>query len=166
MHSEISRIDKLLFVIKEFGKEGKLDGRLKLMKIMFFLEHLDIEKDRLVPENLFSDNEFIIYKYGPFSFEVMNDLTKLKNEGVIQELLQGGYYIVPILTDKGIKRVNEIEGKLKQSELERINKIKDIFGNLGGKQLEKKSLEYLKISPSEKESHRGTPISSIISKSG
>lgn len=158
----VSREDKLLYVINELSKSQNFDGRLKLMKTMFFLEHLDFENDKLTPEHLFSDSQFIIYKFGPFSFDVMNDMIKLSNNNLIEEFCISGYNIVPMMTKKGEIRVESIKNSLSQNELKRMEKIKEMFDDFSGKELEEKSLEYLGITHEDKEDLMGEPVEDLI----
>lgn len=157
--------EKLLYVIKEFTRNDKLDGRLKLMKLMFFLEHLDIEKSILVPTRLFCNNEFIIYKYGPFSFKVMKNLEQLKKDGLVDEdSVKGmnGFYKVPRITEKGEEKLDEINHKISHGDIDRVEKIRELFEKQSGKTLEKVSLDYLKIVFEDKEIYIGKSVSEII----
>lgn len=52
------------------------------MKLMFLLEHYDPEKGKLTKKQ-FLGNEFIIYRFGVFSFDVMRDYINLLQQGII-----------------------------------------------------------------------------------
>ena len=156
-----SEEEKLLYVIGRLLKDSLMNGRKKLMKMMFFIEHFSIEEDRLVPNNLYSKNEFIIYKFGPFSYDVMNSLIELKKHNLIEEKIIN-MNVVAELTDEGKRRQNELENMIDNETKEHIQKIEDKFGKKSSKELENLSLEYLGISPKEKESFIGNPVSVII----
>lgn len=151
--------DKLLYVVGSM----KIDGRLKLMKMMFFLEHLDVKMDKLLPDTMFSKNEFVVYKYGPFSFDVVRQIQELKESGLITETLGDEGHIVPILTDKGKMRFEEVKKELSTDNIDRVNTIKQRFDKFSGGELATKSLEYLGIKKSDKERYLGVPVSVIVS---
>lgn len=159
---DISTSDKLLYIISKNSDEGVLDGRKKLTKLVFFTEFLDIDQDRLSTSKKLGDFDFIIYKYGPFSHDLMDDFDNLKDEGFIQEN-QSSYTYDIHLTEKGEGRLEEIMGELDEDELDQIRKVSDHFADLDGGTLENLSLEYLGITKEEKQNYIGMPIDVILS---
>jgi len=65
--------NSILYIL---NRVKNLEGRLKLMKLMFLLEHYDFDKNKLTNQKIIGNN-FIIYHHGPFSFEVYNELLKM-----------------------------------------------------------------------------------------
>lgn len=160
---EPSRKDFLLASIDLLSTKSKIYGRKKLMKLMFFLEHLDIERDTLTPDQKFCKNEFVIYDYGPFSFDVMDDFGELKEEGKITENTEYRPYTIE-LTNAGKKKFGKIKEKMDQDKVRRIGEINERFSDKLGWELEKLSLNYLKVEDEkEKRLLKGTPVRVVIS---
>jgi len=150
--------EKLLYVIERM----KIDGRLKLMKLMFFLEHLDLKTNKLTPDKIFSGNEFIIYRFGPFSFDVVNSMQKLKENDLVVESSPDGSHIVPSLSDKGKDEIQKVKEEMSKECINRVNEIKEKFDSFSGRELENKSLEYLHIKKEDKGRYLGVPVAVII----
>lgn len=138
---------------------GRVEGRTKLMKLVFFSEYYDTENDSLQDEEqmgLFDD--FIIYNHGPFSRDLMNVFDSLKEEGLVEEetelTFKGNRRKVIHLTEDGEKKVD--------SGNNRVSSITDDFGNMSASKLEELSLNFLDISREEKEQYRYTHVSEII----
>lgn len=130
------------------GKLGtRNEGRKKLMKLLFLVEHFDPTKERLIKKGLLG-NDFIIYRYGVFSFDVMGDYTSLINRGLIGEqpikMLEG----TPIPLDESLKsRIDDIVYK---------------FGGYSSYHLEISTLEMLKLNKQTKLKHQGEDVSDFI----
>lgn len=153
--------DRLLALIEQGSDaDGRVFGRKKLIKLAFFAKYLDLDEDRLTTSSKFGDFNFIIYDYGPFSFDVMNEFDKLKEEDLVQEKKGPLGYTIR-LTERGKTRANKIENKLEE-ENERLDKIADDFAELNGGQLEDMSLEYLGIDKDDKPRLSGTPVEAVI----
>jgi len=134
----------LLYLLSRLGR---CEGRKKLMKLMFLVEHFDPGLGRLVRKSLLGDS-FLIYHYGVFSFEVMNCYNELVKEGKIRE--------GPLGLESDLKV--ELQEKLR----ERVDGVIERFGNLTGYELEVRTLKMLGIEPSEKDRYFGRPVESII----
>jgi len=152
--------DILLFSISFLSRDGIIQGRKKLMKLMFLLEHLDIKRKKLVPDKMFTGNNFIIYKYGPFSFQVMDDLDKLKKDGCITEENSAGEIKIKI-TESGKEKIQNID--IGEGKIERLEMIKNNYCNMTGKQLEDLSLKLLGIKKEDKEKIIGIPVTLFLS---
>jgi len=143
---EKSTSNVILYIIDKLG--GSIEGRKKLMKLMFLIEHWDPVKG-LTREGPLK-NEFIIYYYGVFSFEVMENFIKLVQEGKIED----GF---------PIKLKNKIEIKINDEKLkEKVDKVLEQFKNKSGYELEIETLKMLKIQPFEKNKYFGKSIREII----
>lgn len=156
---EVNKKDYLLHVIDQICKinsKGCVLGRKQLMKVMFFLEHYDISKRKLIPEKSIGNN-FIIYHYGPFSFEIMDEVIELRKEGFVEE---SGYSIT--ITKEGREHLSKIRKKIPLDKQKKIESIVKIFGTKDGNYLEGLSLEMLKIRPEKKPSFMGMSVSAII----
>ena len=69
--------NSIIYLVKQLG--DKVEGRKKIMKLMFLLTHYDLNKGKPTKQS-FLDNEFIIYHYGVFSFEVIDSFIELIKE--------------------------------------------------------------------------------------
>jgi uncharacterized protein YwgA len=141
---------------------GTVEGRTKLMKLIFFSEYYDPESDSLQPEErmgVFDD--FIIYNHGPFSRDLMDVFDSLKEEGLIEEetelTFRGNRRKVIHLTDEGWDEVEEMD-----SEEGVISDICKTFGKESASTLEDLCLEMLGLNCEEKDQYRFTPVSKII----
>jgi len=158
-----SKEKELLISIRYFSLKEEISGRKKLMKLMFFLEHFDFNQEKLTSKHQFCKNEFLIYKYGPFSFDVMNNLEKLKKEGYITE--EGRGYPEPItikLTDKGLKEIDKHKPLNEEFE-NQLLKVRRRFSGKSGFELEGMSLSMLHITKEDKDEFLGLPITVLLS---
>jgi hypothetical protein len=140
MESNLSKNQRVItYLIDRLGP--RIEGRTKLMKLMFLIEHYNPESKEPTRKG-FLGNKFIIYHYGVFSRDVMNDYLRLYNMKVLDErgtrpiLLQ--YEKSPDLDDKTKSRVDFI-----------INK----FGNYEGSLLVHCTLKLLGLTKETKDDH-------------
>jgi hypothetical protein len=143
---EKSTSNVILYIIDKLG--GSVEGRKKLMKLMFLIEHWDPVKRELTREGTLK-NEFLIYYYGVFSFEVMENFIRLVQEGKIED----GF---------PIKLKNKVEIKIDENLKERVDKVLEQFKNKSGYELEIETLKMLKIQPFEKGKYFGKSVREII----
>src|SRR5438552_18953947 len=125
---ENERNNDVLYIINEICNlcKGVVRGRKKLMKVMFFVEHYDVNQKKLVSERL-EGNNFIIYRFGPFSFDVMDSVNFLKKEGLIEE---NNYSIT--VTKEGTQKINKLLKNITFEKRKRIDSIIKIFGTKDG----------------------------------
>jgi len=138
----------IIYLIKKL--KDKVEGKKKIMKLMFLIEHYDPEKSKLTKTKSVG-NTFEIYYYGVFSKEVMECFDKLVKEDII-----GGEF--------PIKLKKEVEPELEDALKRKIDKIIEEFGNKSGIELEIETLNMLGIKPYEKEKYFGLKVEEIISK--
>lgn len=137
----------ILYLIGSLGKN--VEGRKKLMKLMFLIEHFDLMKDTLKRDKSIGNN-FIIYHYGVFSFEVLNSYLDLVNEGKIKDDF-------PV----EIKEVRE-KGKLPKEIQLRVDLIIKNFGKKTGKELELYTLNLLRLDLKSKKEKFGEEVTNLI----
>lgn len=121
------RAEWILALLHAVG--GKIEGRLRLQKLMFLLKH---------EQKIDLPYKFVPYMYGPYSADVFEDLPLLKDEGLIEVREKGvaSQEIVGTptmgfsLTAKGEEKAGEIflkklSPKIRQAllELNRFNKL-------------------------------------------
>jgi len=145
-HKNLTKNQTIILKLIELLGES-LEGRKKLMKLMFLIQHYDSSQKKLVKEG-FLDNEFIIYHYGVFSFDVMNSYVELINKKIITERPMK----IEIKRDLGVE----------ENTLKRIDSILKIFGKYPGFELEKKTLEMLNLDLKSKRLHFGKKVSELI----
>jgi len=138
-------------ILYTLSRVKKVD-RIKLMKLMFLIEHYDTKTHKIVPQKTIS-NQFIIYHFGPFSFEVYEELIELIKEGKINE---EGFEL------KSNVDVKNVEEKLDEDLLRKVNSILSEFGHLSGQELEKETLKLLGIKENEKNRYFGIPVEVVL----
>jgi hypothetical protein len=131
------------------SKLGLCEGRKKLMKLMFLIEHYDLKNQTLLSCPRLG-NTFFIYQYGVFSFEVMRAYEELLKEGKISEDFSGITVRpgVQIDLEEGIKEV--------------VDGVVQSFGRYSGYELETLTLRMLKIRPFEKDRYFGRKVREIL----
>ena len=154
--------EKLLYLLNESSDNNRIMGRKKLMKLAFFAEHYDPDEEKLVPKPQLGMFGFEIFKYGPFSKDVLDEFDQLKRQQNIDEDSSRMQHLIEV-TNKGNQRTKRIEENLSKSERKHLEKISDEFSDKSGAQLEKLSLDMLGIEKREKDRYRGMSISSIVS---
>lgn len=137
-------IQTIVYLINKLGSNR--EGKKKIMKLMFLLEHFDIKQNKLTKQG-FLGNSFYIYNYGVFSIGVMDSYNKLIKEGYVKD----GF---PLTTRKIVKLDEHIRPK--------VDKIIEKFGNKTGYNLEVETLRMLGIQPYEKEKYYGQDIVNFI----
>ncbi len=134
----------ILYLINKLG--DKVEGRKKLMKLMFLLEHYDVNLKKLVSKGLFG-NTFLIYYYGVFSLDIQNYVNELTKKEVIKDGL-------PLKTSEKVE--------LDPEQKDRIENIIEEFGNKSGYQLEVETLKMMNIEPSDKQKFFRKSVSDLI----
>jgi len=138
----------ILYLVKKLGEQ--IEGRKKLMKLMFLIEHFDLVSKKIVRKHTLG-NHFFIYYYGVFSFDVMNSYEELIRERKIKDTY-------PLTLEQ------EVETRLEE-ELERvIDGIVKEFGKYSGYSLEVETLRMLGIKPPEKDRYFGKEVDKILSR--
>ncbi len=146
MIMNLKEYEKILFyVIKRLGK--RVDGRKKLMKIMFLINHWNPETKSLEKEPFLGD-EFMIYHYGVFSWNVMNVYLNLCEKGIVKEY--------------PIEAVGEMDNNIEDNIKERIDLVIKEFGRKYGNELEDETLKMLGISKENKMNFFGKPVVDLI----
>lgn len=138
----------ILYLIQTLG--DKIEGKKKIMKLMFLLEHYDFKLKKIV-ENQTIGNEFFIYYYGVFSTEVMQSISGLTSDGKIKDGLP-----LKLSSSVSVKLDPETQGK--------VDQVITRFGDISGYKLEVGTLKLLGITPSDKDKHMGASIKDILAK--
>jgi uncharacterized protein YwgA len=153
---------KLLYLLSECSNSsGKIFGRKKLMKLAFFAEYFDDEEGELVSRPKLGEFPFSIYKFGPFSVDVMDTFDDLKEDGLLYEDDDRMQHLIR-LTEGGERIADDVEDGLSDEEIVQIQRISSEFGELSGSELEDLSLDELGIEPRQKDDYRGMDVADII----
>lgn len=127
----------LIYVIKKLRERRSFYGKLQVMKLMFLIDHFDVES-KILTKNSFLGNEYIIYHFGPFSFEVSEEYDKIGDEELKNEV--------------------KLEEKIK----EKVDLIIENFGKFDGWTLQEKCMKMLGISIEEKNKFMGLKIIEVL----
>lgn len=147
MDSKINTQDTILYLISRLG--NSIEGRKKLMKMMFLVEHFNFQSNKISKQKNLG-NDFIIYHYGVFSFDVMNSFLELSQNGKISLDMP-----LKVLTGNTMNLTNQ---PLKQ----RVDCIIDLFGKKSGKELELETLKMLNLNLETKRNHFGESVIQLI----
>lgn len=145
-NSPISRNQEVLsYLIEHLGTRNK--SRKKLMKLMFLMEYYDLNREKLTDKQ-FLGNDFIIYKYGVFSSDVMEDLLELNMKGILE--------------DYPLRILKEIPFDLENETTSRADSILMRFGDKYGYQLENFTLSLLHLNKETKKKYIGRSVVPFI----
>lgn len=146
----------LLTLIDRCG--GVVEGRTKLMKLCFLLEHYDDGRLR-EREAVGAFTDFFIYDHGPFSRDVMNAFNDLRQDGLVRE--ESGQTIAG---DRRFRIELTADGRRETTgePPERLNEVVEAFGNQQGTELETQTLDMLGVEREEKSQYRHMDVSELI----
>lgn len=88
----------LVGLSRRMSEKGSWTGETHLQKAAYLLSELrDVD----------FDFDFILYKHGPFSFELRDELAEMRSEGLIRSFVQNPTYGPRLLPTKGGKSLEE-----------------------------------------------------------
>ena len=146
----------ILYLIQELG--DKVEGKKKIMKLMFLIQHYDFENDKIVADPHFPNTDiakdFEIYLYGVFSDMVQKDLKDL----VINLDKVENTYPLKIRGD-----VDNNIGFSNPNLKEQIDKVIEEWGKkYTGYRLEITTLQMLGLGLATKERYKGWSIEKVM----
>lgn len=175
----------LYYVIYKFYEifRRSLDSRKKLQKLMFLIEHYDLERGIIGKSERLTGYTFKIWFYGPFSFEIYDDLNVLVRNKVIRETVIN-YDEEPILDetllgsyiDDGEPRkifyyepIEKLEDIVKYVERNpylrfKVERILEMFGRLKPYEIEDLVINKLRLTPFRKLEYWGLTIDEYLEK--
>ena len=120
----------LTLVIGRLNKQGSWTGETHIQKVAFFLkELLGLGKFR-----------FVLYKYGPFSFDLRKSIAYLKALDLVRlELREPPYGSSLVLTERGRKLAEKLAREMDKRTLAKVDEIAKEFGNKTVSELERLS---------------------------
>lgn len=116
----LKRAALLTCLLQKLREKGSWCGETHLQKATFFLQKL-----MEVPLGF----DFILYKHGPFSFDLRDELTSLRADGLVRLVPQWPYGPIIIATELAGELQNNYNRTLKLHEA----KIAFVADKLGGK---------------------------------
>ncbi len=148
----------LLALIDRCG--NVVEGRTKLMKLCFLLEHYDEDNELSESEAVGVFTNFFIYDHGPFSRDVMDAFNDVRQQNLVRETAEqtvaGNRRFRIELTQKGQQQTTTVEAS------NRLTQIVETFGTRQGTELETQVLDMLEIEREEKPRYRHTDVSELI----
>jgi len=146
-----SEINKKIITYLAQKLGSSLEGKKKIMKLFFILEHIDLDNKELLLEP-FVGNKFSIYHYGVYSESVMKEIYKLVDTGLFTD----GF---PLVLKKDIAKENvDLEVRIK----DKLDKIITKYGNWTGYKLELATLKILGLDLDSKKKYVGLDMKDII----
>lgn len=136
----------ILYLIKKMGE--KVEGKKKLMKLIFLLEYYSPITKKIEPSLNF-DRDYSVYYYGVYSSKIMDSIRNLISSNYIKD----GF---PLKMERNIEIVLDPELQNK------VDTIINTFGDMTGYQLERLTLQMLGVNIIEKREYFGISIEEII----
>jgi uncharacterized protein YwgA len=131
----------LTALAENLRKRGSWCGETHLQKATYFLQVLE-----KVPVGF----DFILYKHGPFSFELRDELTAMRSDGLFDLDQQWPYGPTLVPTQKS-KRLRQQYSKTLQKYERQLNFVSDQLGSQNVSELEKLATAlYIRIETSPK----------------
>jgi len=118
----------ILALADKLREQGSWCGETHLQKAVYFLEELT---------NVPLDLEFILYKHGPFSFELRDEITAMRADGLMQICLQPYPYGPSLLTTENGRRLQRCWPKTLYKYNKDISFVSEQLGNRGVAELER-----------------------------
>ncbi len=124
-----SRIKLLIYILDKLNKRMDRSGETAIQKLIYLM---------IMKNNVTFDYEYIIYDYGPWSFELMKDIEFLENAHLINKHSDPSGYGSKIVPNKEMNFVSEYLDKTVRKRTRWDQKIVDIidsYSRMPAKQL-------------------------------
>lgn len=125
--NRLQRAVVLVALADELQGHGSWCGETHIQKATYFLQEL------LGAQTGFP---FILYKHGPFSFELRDELTALRADGLLAVVPKPPYGPSLVPTERG-RNLKRYFGRTHDSHQDMVVFVADHLGNLGVSELEK-----------------------------
>ncbi len=139
----LQRAVVLLNLIDMLGAKGSRCGETHIQKAVYFSQTMF---------NVPIDYQFVLYKYGPFSFELSDELVRIRADGLLKSVPTPPFGVTFHLEKAG----NQLRAKFSKTGKRYegiINLLTDEIGDKGVKELERlATIQYIKIKCAEKQS--------------
>lgn len=122
----LERTALILSLMKALKCKGSWCGETHIQKATFFLQGL---------LNVPLGYDFILYKHGPYSFDLSEDLTAMRADGLVNVVAQP-YPYGPTMVSKESPAIRQYDDFISQYDSQ-INLVADNLGNKGVSELER-----------------------------
>lgn len=126
--TEPQQIAVLLQLAEELRNRGSWCGETHIQKASYFLQEL-LE----VP----TEHDFILYKHGPFSFDLRDELASLRADGLLEIKLRPSPYSPSLVVTEGAKRFRQRYPVTLARYADEISFVAEKLGNKGVAELER-----------------------------
>ncbi|HHY09578.1 MAG TPA: hypothetical protein GX528_03325 [Firmicutes bacterium] len=139
--NRLQKIVVLLDLIENLQAKGSWCGETHIQKAAYFLQTLF-----KVPFGY----EFVLYRYGPFSFDLSGELVRMKADGLLQSVPTPPFGVRFHPVDESNQLRSQFV-RTRQSFEQAIGILTDEIGNKGVKELEKlATVQYIRLGNEEK----------------
>lgn len=162
---------------EKFGR--RLDGRAKLQKLTFLVEHWDPETERIVRSKGLTGYRFIVWLYGPYSEPLTDDIDFLVNRGVLdeeeiwfeREPSYNGIYLGTYVDDGEPRRIylyglKRCKPKLNPKLVSLLDEVLEKFGDFNPVKLEEHVNSLLSLTPLKKREYWGRLVDEYLEHEG
>jgi uncharacterized protein YwgA len=122
MSTDLQRLVIALAVAKSLKEAGSWGGETHIQKTSYLLDELE----RVNP-----GWEFLLYKHGPYSFDLHDDLVSAQALGLLAQRPQKPYGPSLEVTEQGLQLLSQFQGPLGEAD----RKIKSVASKIGYKNI-------------------------------
>ncbi|MDA1314879.1 MAG: hypothetical protein O2968_16215 [Acidobacteria bacterium] len=126
--TEPQQITVLLQLADELRKHGSWCGETHIQKASYFLQEM-----LAVP----TDYDFILYKHGPFSFDLRDELALLRADGLLEIELRAYPYSPSLVVTQGAERFRQRHPETLRRYADQISFVADKLESKGVTKLER-----------------------------
>ncbi|MBI4322279.1 MAG: hypothetical protein HY675_27615 [Chloroflexi bacterium] len=124
----LQRAAVILSLIESLRNKGSWCGETHVQKAVFFLQFM-----LGVP----LEYRFILYKHGPFSFDLRDEITEMRVDGFLKLEPQPYPYGPSLVPDKGSDLLKQIVGRFSEQYAEQLGFVARELGEKGVTELER-----------------------------
>jgi len=124
----LERATIIVELVKRLRAHGSWAGETHVQKAAYFLETLT-----KVPLGY----EFILYRYGPFSFELRDDLAAMRADGLLEFRFQGPSYGPSLVMGESAPVLEKTFTRLTERYISQIEFVCTRLGSMGVEELER-----------------------------
>jgi uncharacterized protein YwgA len=123
----------LIRLIEALRNKGSWCGETHVQKATFFLQAM---------AGANTDFDFILYKHGPFSFDLRDELTAMRADGFVSLRVQGPQYGPSIVPEPGAEQLRRRFPRTLRENESRIAFVSSRLGNMSVSELERVATAY------------------------
>lgn len=148
--NRLQRAALLIYLVEALRARGSWCGATHIQKSLYFLQEL---------LGLPLGMRFILYKHGPYSFDLSNELEAMQADYLLDDELQPYPYGPKLLPGKGSQQIKEKFPKTLDKYSKQIEFIADKFGDKKVSELERLATAlYVTLNPEEDSEDRAKRV--------